>query len=158
MTTYAIRNEYDRKQAIRALENRALPCTVEITKGAPRSVEQNRLQRLWLKEAEEQGDQTAEEYRAWCKLHLGVPVLRYENDTWREEYDRLIKPLPYEHKLALMAEPFDFPVTRKMSSRAKKKYLDAMYNHFTGMGFRMTDPDVLGVELDERKKAQREAA
>lgn len=141
MTTWALRNEQDRKQVIKAIENRAFPCTVEITKGAPRSIEQNRLQRLWMNEAEEQGDMTAEEYRGRCKLEFGIPLMCEQSALFAEQWKRLFGHLTYEQKLALMAEPIDFPVTRLMTSRVKRRYLDKVHAHFTGLGFRMTDPE-----------------
>ena len=148
MTETIVRTERDRKQLIRLIENRKLPFTNNITKGASkRSIEQNKLQRLWLREAEEQGDMTTEEYRAYFKLHRGVPMLRSESDEFREKYDRIIKPLPYEQKLELMAEPFDFPVTRIMTAAQKKRYLDQMYVDLAGRGMHLTDPNWQGMEV-----------
>lgn len=141
MTTWAIKTEHDRSQIIKVINNRDIPCTVSITKGAPRSIEQNKLQRKWLLEAEEQGDMTSEEYRGWCKAHLGVPILLAENEEFAEKYTRLIRPMLYEDKIELMMSPMDFPVTRIMTTKQKSKYLDAMYNHFTGLGFRLTEPN-----------------
>ena len=141
MTTYAIKTDGDRQRVIKAIQSRGLPATVTINKGLPRSNEQNKLQRKWLKEAEEQGDQTAEEYRAYCKLHFGVPILRAENDEFREKYDRIIRPLPYVQKLEIMALPFDFPCSRLMTTRQHSQYLDAMYRHFSGLGILLTEPD-----------------
>lgn len=106
-----------------------------------RTLKQNRLQRLWLAEAEKQGDQTAEEYRAYCKLHFGVPIMRQQSEVFREKYDRIIRPLDYEKKLELMMVPFDFPVTRLMDATNETKYLDKVYQFFTGMGFKLTDPE-----------------
>jgi hypothetical protein len=105
-------------------------------------VEQNRLQRLWINEiAEQLNDRTAEEIRAECKLTLGVPILRAENEAFCEAYDRHIRPLPYEQKLALMAEPFDFAVTRLMTTEQKTRYLDAMHRHYSAQGVILTDPE-----------------
>jgi hypothetical protein len=140
VTTRAIRTEQDRADAIRFLQGRELPFTVNVTKGAPRSIEQNSLQRMWLNEAQEQGDQTAEEYRAYCKLHLGVPILRNENEIFRQQYENTIRPLPYEAKLEVMKVPIDLPVTRIMTSKQKAQYLDAMYQHFRGLGMQLTEP------------------
>ena len=120
-----------------------------------RSADQNRLQRLWLSEAALQGDQTAEEYRGECKLRLGVPILRMENDEFREKYDRIVRPLPYEQKLELMMEPIDFPITRLMDKKQKTKYLDAMYRHFAGLGMRLTDPDGLLQSAGQYPEARR---
>lgn len=114
---------------------------VEVVPGKCRSLEQNRLQRLWLQEAGKQGDMSAEEYRGYCKLRLGVPILRRDSEVFREQYDRIIKPLPYEDKLQMMMEPLDFPITRLMSKNQKTEYLDAMYQHLRGLGFQLTEPD-----------------
>lgn len=142
-----MRTESDRASVIRAIEGRALPCTVQISKGAPRSIEQNRLGRLWLKEAEDQGDHTAEEYRGLCKLWFGVDILLNEDDEFREVYETTIAPLQYEKKLACMMVPIDLPITRRMNTNQKKRYLDRIYTHFTGKGFQLTDPDTMGVDL-----------
>lgn len=109
--------------------------------GKQRTLKQNNLQRLWLGEAAKQGDQTAEEYRAYCKLHFGVPIMRQQSEVFREKYDRIIKPLDYEQKLELMMVPFDFPVTRLMDTANEGKYLDKVYQFFTGIGFVLTDPE-----------------
>jgi len=110
-----------------------------------RTLDQNRLQRLWMQEAERQGDKTAEEYRGFCKLHFGVVILK-EDPDFAERYDAIFKPLPYETKLELMQEPFDFPVTRLMKKKQKVRYLDSIYTHFTGLGMRLTEPDLKGIE------------
>jgi hypothetical protein len=110
-----------------------------------RSNAQNNLQRLWHLEASAQlGDESPEEKRAYCKLHFGVPILRAENDEFKAEYDRVIRPMPYETKLSLMRVPFDFPVTRLMTKKQKTKFLDAMYHHYTSLGVRLTYPDDQG--------------
>jgi hypothetical protein len=106
-----------------------------------RSYEQNKLQRMWVKELSEQGDMTPEQYRGLCKLTFGVPILRLENDEFREQYDRTIKPLPYEVKLDIMMEPMDFPVTRLMSVKQKSDYLDQIFRHWSQEGFHLTRPE-----------------
>lgn len=141
MTTKIIKNDHDRAEVIRLIQHRALPITVNILKGVKRTSEQNRLQRLWCNETAEQlQDQTAEEYRAYCKLHFGVPILRNENPDFCEKYDRIIRPLSYPEKLELMAVPFDFPVTRRMTTKQKKQYLEDMQVFFTGLGVKLTEP------------------
>lgn len=141
MTERVIQSEGERKSLYRLIAVQKLPFTVSLTKGKRRSVEQNKLQRLWLNEiAEQLGDQTPEEVRGYCKLTLGVPILRAENEAFREKYDALIRPLPHELKLAMMMEPFDFAVTRLMSSGQKTRYLDAVARHFAEQGVVLTDP------------------
>jgi len=118
-----------------------------------RTIDQNRLQRKWCKEASEQGDMTAEEYRGQMKLHHGIPILRRDSDKFREVYDRLIRPRDYAEKLEIMQEPIDFQVTRLMTTRQKAEYLDAVYIDLTGRGFRLTDPGLKGFDAGEYKEA-----
>lgn len=119
-----------------------MPFTVAIKAGKHRTNSQNSLQRKWMVEASDQlQDETAEEKRGFCKLHFGVPILRNADDSFCEEYDRVIKPLPYEHKLRLMMVPFDFRVTSLMNTKQKTQYLDAVANHFREQGVQLTMPD-----------------
>ena len=140
MSTWAIRTEQDREQIIKLINGREMPCTVNITKGAPRSIEQNKLQRKWMLEAQEQGDQTAEEYRAYCKAYFGVPILMAELEGFKEQFQRITANLTYEQKLELMAVPLDFPVTRLLTTKQKSTYLDKVYGYFTSLGFQLTEP------------------
>ena len=147
-----VKNEHERDLLIAYLKSHKLPLTATIEHGLreKRSNDQNRLQRLWVNEAAEHGDMTAEEYRAYCKLHFGVPILRNECDDYRVSYDTLVKDCySYDQKLIFMALPFDFPVTRLMTIKQKKRYLDAMYLHFTSLGFPLTIPQDIDYKLDE---------
>jgi len=142
VTDRIIRNETDLLMAIKFIESRKMPFTISIRKGADRTVDQNRLQRMWLNEAAEQlGDQTAEELRGYCKLTIGVPIMRESSEDFRAKYDSIIKPHTYEEKLQMMMEPLDFPVTRLMKTSEKTRYLDAIWNHFTGQGLVLTEPE-----------------
>jgi hypothetical protein len=99
---------------------------------------------LWVREAAEQlGDRTAEDVRGWGKLHHGVPILRAENDEYRARYDEVVMPLPYETKLKLMMEPFNFPVTSLMNVSQKTRFLDAIHRELSEMGVSLTDPESL---------------
>lgn len=107
-----------------------------------RTMEQNRLQHLWHMEASTQlKDESAEDKRAYCKLHFGVPILRAESDDFRAQYDQIIRPLAYEQKLGLMKAPIDFPVSRLMTVEQTTRYLDAVWNHYTSLGVRLTQPE-----------------
>lgn len=113
---------------------RTVVVTIEVcTQEKARTLAQNSLQRKWLSIAEKKDKigWKAEDYRAYCKLHFGVPILRAENPEFRVKYDEIVKPLDYERKLAIMAEPLNLPVTRLMSKRQKKQFLDEMYNFLT---------------------------
>lgn len=141
MSTRFVETEWDRRMLIRYLESQPLPLTVTLSKGGKRSLRQNKLNRLWMTEiAEQLGDQTPEEVRGYAKLTIGVPILRAENEDFRERYDAVIKPLPYETKLAMMMEPLDFPITRLMSTKQATAYLDGVHRHFSAKGIVLTDP------------------
>lgn len=140
MNQIAVKTLYQQQQAIANIKNRKPPFTINIKKGVKRSLEQNNLQFFWYLQLQTQGDQTATQYRAESKLHVGVPILRAENEEFREKYDLIVRPLPYEHKLALMVEPFDFPVTSLMDVDQNKRFLDGLFDRYTTQGFVLTEP------------------
>lgn len=142
MHTRSVMDDDEAANLMAYLRNTPMPFTITVTPGKKRSTDQNRLQRLWINEiAEQRGDITPEEVRGQCKLEIGVPILRAENEVFAEEYDRLIKPLPYETKLGLMMEPFDFGVTRIMTAKQKTKYLDQLHKTWVERGIILTDPE-----------------
>lgn len=154
MVQRVIETERDRELLIRFLNDRDLPITVSIADGGRRSTKQNRLNRLWMNEISEQMDGWSPEYaRAYCKLTIGVPILRAENEVFCERYDAVVKPMPYETKMDLMMEPLDFPVTRLMTVRQQTKYLDGVHRHFSEKGILLTDPGDL---LEGAEKPQDE--
>jgi len=102
-----------------------------------RSAQQNRLQREWCNQLAKQGDNTSEWYRAHSKLHIGIAIMR-QDDDFKDKYDRIIKPLPYEQKMELMAEPFDFPVTRLMNKKQAQQYLDEFQMYWAKQGYILT--------------------
>lgn len=151
MTTRFLETEQDRRMLLRFIEGQPLPLTVTLSKGGRRTLKQNKLQRLWLNEISEQlGDQTPEEVRGYCKLTIGVPILRAEHDGFRERYDAIVEPLPYEQKIALMMEPLDFPVTRLMSTKQATSYLDGVHRHFSSRGIVLTDPGDLLANVERQ--------
>lgn len=145
--TRNIRTASELNQAALLLQNQSkFPLQMVLKPGKePRSSQQNRLAFQWYKDAAEQGDHTAEEYRCLCKLHFGIPIMR-QDDDFRAKYDRVVKPMPYGTKLALMDEPFNFPVTSLMSVKQFTRYLDRIWHHFTSKGFRLTDPAMMGID------------
>jgi hypothetical protein len=132
----------------RFLEGQQLPITVEWVKGRDRTRDQNALQFLWASEISQQlGDQTIDEVRHSWKLRHGVPILRESSQAFREVYDKAIKPLPYELKIAAMAF---IPVTSEMKVRQMVAYLDAIQRECAQQGLRLTDPDPLLAKYQER--------
>jgi hypothetical protein len=112
---------------------------VEIKESKPtRSQSQNALQWEWCMQVSKQkGDETPSEIQAFNKLHFGVPILREELEEFRIKYDEFIKPHSYESKLKLM-EGDMIPVTRLMNTKQKARYLDDVYKHWAGEGYRLT--------------------
>lgn len=144
MTTVnrTIETENDKEMAVKLIEARTIPFTLTLTDGKHRTTAQNKLQRLWMNEISQQrGDMTPEEARGYCKLTIGVPLLRAENEAFRIRYDEVVKPMPYEQKLAIMMEPLDLPVTRLMTTKQKTEYLDGIARHFAEQGVVLTMPE-----------------
>lgn len=142
MVERVVTSEYERQMLIRLLTGHKLPFTANIATGKHRSIEQNRLQRKWVAEiAEQVPGESAEYWRGYCKLRFGVPIMRRDNEAFCVKYDAIIKPMPYEHKIAAMMEPLDLPVTRIMTTKQKTEYLDEIFRHFAEQGVILTTPD-----------------
>lgn len=150
MATRVIRDPNDIAGLARLLSARKLPVTVTITAGASRTERQNRLMHRWFGDVSIQlGDMTHEEVRAYCKLHFGVPILRAENEAFRQSYDAVMKHLPYEAKLAFI-QHMQLPVTSLMTVKQQTAMLDEMARHWSAQGVRLTDPDAMRYEEEFR--------
>jgi C-terminal processing protease CtpA/Prc len=148
MPTKVIREPAHIEALARILAGRKLPITVSWTQGASRSDVQNRLAQRWFTDVATQlGDQTHEDVRAECKMLFGVPILRAENEPFRLSYDRTLRDLSYENRLAAI-KAFDLPVTRLMTVKQMTAFMDAMQKHWTGQGVRLTDPEALKYESE----------
>lgn len=141
MKEYEIHSNQELEAIITRMRSRAKPFVVGISGAPHRSNRQNRLQRLWMLEAQEQGDMDAEDYRAYCKLHIGAPILCAESVRYQMHFDREIRGLPYALQIESMKLPNDFPVTRYMDSDQKTRYLDRIYQTLTEYGYSLTLPE-----------------
>lgn len=101
---------------------------VKIVAGKSRSVEQNAVLHGWfgqvareLREDDERG------VKRFCKLHFGVPILRAEDPEFRDAYDRVVRPLPYESKLVAMDI---LPVTSVMTTTQLDKCMTDIQDHY----------------------------
>ena len=142
MITRILRKPSDIDALASLLQARKLPVTVSVVSGEYRSSEQNRLAWKWYGETVEQiGDRTIEEVRGDAKLRFGVPILREDNEAYRETYDRLIRPRSYDEKLALMMAPHDMAVTRLMTTKQLTRYLDAFAAFYAAQGVHLTMGD-----------------
>ena len=98
----------------------------------PRSRAQNAFSHAWYGEiAQALPEDDALGWKCYCKLHHGVPILRAEDEDFRQAYDGAIKSLPYERKLLTMRV---FPVTSRMTTRQLTKYADAVREDFAARG------------------------
>ena len=124
---------------IRELWRRHKWLKVTISTNKPRSLDQNAISHAWYEQlARELPEDDALGWKSFCKLHFGVPILRAEDDQFREFYDAAMKAtLTYEQKLAAMKF---VPVTSLMSKPQLSKYLEAMQMNFLARGVRLEFP------------------
>lgn len=144
MATKVLREASDIEGLSRLLMARdKFPMTITITQGAPRSDLQNRLCQRWFTDISRQlGDQSHDYVRAFCKLTIGIPILRAENEEFKGQYDRVLKHLSYEEKLEAI-RVFDFPVTRLMQTKQMTQFMDEMQRYWGEKAIRLTDPEAL---------------
>lgn len=134
MTTITINSETTLQAAIGDLREmwkikRFL--TVKVKAGKGRSLDQNAISHAWyaqvareLREDDERG------VKRFCKLHFGVPILRAEDEEFREVYDSTLKAwLTYEQKLQAMDI---LPVTSSMSTKQLHQYMLDVQDHYRG--------------------------
>jgi hypothetical protein len=139
MVQRAVKNDDDLKLLTIYLEGRKRPFTVDITEGRDRSTEQNKLGFKWYVEISEQTGEDREDVRARCKLEIGVPILREAHDKFRCTYDKLIRPLAYPEKLALIRDT-ELPVTSLMNVEQMSRYLDIVFRRHAEIGVVLTIP------------------
>ena len=103
---------------------------LDVKTGKDRSLDQNAILHAWIAQiANELREQTAAQIKAECKLVYGVPILRAEDEEFREFYDRAIKWMTYEQKLDAMAF---VPVTSIMTVKQLSQFLAGMQEGYRG--------------------------
>lgn len=153
MTTRTVESPDDLELLKVYLDSRKRPFTIDVTDGRDRSAEQNRLSQKWYAEIAEQTGEDREEVRARCKLELGVPIMRDASDKFKATYDRLIRPLDYADKLALIRDT-DMPVTRLMRVSDMTHYMDMVFQRHAEFGIVLTvPPDRFAYAPKERSAA-----
>lgn len=112
---------------------------VNVKAGKDRSMPQNSLTHAWyaqiareLREDDELG------WKSYCKLHHGVPILRAEDEEFRQTYDSVIKRLSYEQKLIAMR---CWPVTSLMTRDQLSRYAEAVQADFRARGVILEFPE-----------------
>jgi len=94
-----------------------------------RTLKQNNWIYQAYKMLEMQGDQTALEYKAYCKMKLGLPILE---ETYPERVDMLrdlLKVVGYEKFLKFM---IDEPVTSLFTLKQGASYINEITAHYNG--------------------------
>jgi hypothetical protein len=153
VTTRTVKNTDDLALLKVYLEGRKRPFTVDVTDGRDRSAEQNRLSHKWYTEIHEQTGEAIEDVRARCKLEIGVPILRRDSEPFCKTYDKLIRPLDYDDKLALIRDT-DMPVTRLMNVSQMTEYMDEVFRRHAEFGIVLTmPPDKFAFAPKERSAA-----
>ena len=107
--------------------------------GKDRSLDQNAISHAWYMQlARELREFDALGWKRFCKLHYGVPILRAEDESFRDFYDTAIRSLSYEQKTAAM----DFvPVTSIMTKLQLSAYLETMQSRFLERGVMLKFPE-----------------
>lgn len=138
-----IEDERSRKMLLKFIENQKLPFVCKVTSGRIRSVEQNRLQHLWMAEiAHQLGDRTPEDVRAEFKLLFGVPIRCRDDRAYERDFQKLTDKMSYDQQVLMMRH---YAVTRDMTSKQKAEYLDTINRHAAEMGWALTQPDMQGM-------------
>lgn len=97
-----------------------------------RTLDQNGQLRVWYEQmAKELPEDNLQGWERYCKLHHGIPILRADDDQFRQFYDKALKGLDYEFKLKAM----DYtPVTRLMITEQFNRYFESLQDDFLKRG------------------------
>lgn len=80
-----------------------------------------------------------EEQKAYCKLMIGVPILRRDCERFNRGYHEFFLNRPYSHQIFLMGpNPLfgvdGFPVTRLLDTKQGAEYTESVVEHFVSKG------------------------
>lgn len=118
---------------------------VSMRPGKDRTVDQNTFWfKLYGRIAQMTKIGQVEDARCYCKLHIGVPIIRRDCEEFRDGWNRLFLHLTYEEKLHLMGEcslfgPDGFPVTRLFGRAQGIEYTNRIVDEFTAKGVVFSD-------------------
>lgn len=118
------------------VRHRHLKLSIKI--GKSRSLDQNAISHCFYEQiAKELREDNVLGWKAFCKLTIGVPILRAEDEEFRAAYDASIKLLTYEQKIQAM---HFFPVTSLMTKPQFSTYLESMQAEFLKRGVLLEFP------------------
>ena len=84
-------------------------------------------------------------WKCLLKLHVGVPILRAEDEEFRSKYDSVVMPMEYEKKLTIMEF---WPVTSIMTISQLSMFLEKVKSEIYRMRLvRLEFPDNTKVKI-----------
>lgn len=113
-----------------------------------RTSQQNRTLHMWFGEiAKHLEDWDAHGIKGVCHRKWGLTIrLRDPQFAW--VWERSGKQMPYEKQCSLLASGI-LSVSSEMSTKELSEYMDAMFQHYTSEGIRLTDPELRKYEQME---------
>lgn len=128
------------------LANVQQPFTIAVKQGKQRSNRYNRTLHMWFKEiAQQRRDVTEAEVKAECNLTYGRPILDRDDEEWSSAFGYIFDSLNHASKLKAI-RVLDIPFTRKMTTKQLNEYTEQMLRDYRDAGFRLTDPEMQGIE------------
>lgn len=117
------------------------PVRVSWHAGHDRSLEQNRTQFMWAKEAAKWlGDTTPDEVRASWKVDYGASIRAERDLEFRSMWDDMVRPFPRDTQIR-MVRVLDIPVTRNFLSGEMTRYMEMIQEECALAGIPITIPD-----------------
>lgn len=103
-----------------------------------RSLDQNAMFFvLYTQVAAQKQDESVDEIRCHCKLHFGVPILRRDDEQFRDWYNQTLLHSDYEIKKASMRY---VPVTSEFSKKQGSEYIDEIIREYSQQGLCLLHP------------------
>lgn len=113
---------------------------VSLRPGKDRTLDQNAMFfSLYQRIAQMTQIGDVEDARRYCKLHIGVVIMRKSDPDFRDGWNRMFLNLDYEKKLELMGPcslfgADGFPVTRLFDRAQGIAYVEKIVEEFSGKG------------------------
>ena len=101
-----------------------------------RSIISNSLQFHWYTELQTQGDDTAPQYRNYCKYHFGCPLRAAQDEYFATTMRQIFRRYTYDQRLDMMSL---IDVTSTFNRATMSQYLFAIKMHYEPLGFVLTN-------------------
>jgi hypothetical protein len=103
-----------------------------------RSIISNSLQFHWYTELQQQGDNTAPQYRNYCKYHFGCPLRAAQDEYFAKTLRDIFMRYTYEERIDMMSF---IDVTSTFDRPTMSEYLFAIKMHYGPLGFVLTNAE-----------------